>query len=137
MIAEKLKPHGLRVGYHNNGFDFITIAGKTKWHILADNTSRDVILQLDTGNAATAGRYVDVVELINRYPGRTISIHIKPFSSKNHKALLGEDELDWPEIFDTCENTGGTEWYIIEYEKEGIPPLQAMKMNLENMRKLL
>jgi hypothetical protein len=34
------------------------------------------------------------------------------------------------------EATGGIEWYIIEYEREGVPPLESLKANLENFRKL-
>ena len=134
--AEKLKPHGMRVGYHNHGFDFETLDGKTKWDILADNTGRDVILQLDTGNASSVGPEVNVIDLLNRNPGRTVTIHVKPFSAANDAAILGEDELDWPGIFRICETTGGMEWYILEYEKEGIPPMEAMRMNLESMRKM-
>ncbi len=35
-----------------------------------------------------------------------------------------------------AESVGGLEWYIIEYEREGPPPLEALETNLENFRKL-
>jgi hypothetical protein len=31
---------------------------------------------------------------------------------------------------------GGLEWYIIEYEREGVPPLEALEANLKGFRKL-
>ena len=35
-----------------------------------------------------------------------------------------------------AETKGGIEWYIIEYEKEGVPPLEALGANLELFKKL-
>jgi hypothetical protein len=35
-----------------------------------------------------------------------------------------------------AETVGGIEWYIIEYEKEGVPPLESLKANLELFQKL-
>ena len=63
-------------------------------------------------------------------------MHVKPFSRKDPNAYLGADELDWPAILKAAEGTGGVKWYIIEYEKEGIPPLEALKANLERFKKL-
>ena len=34
------------------------------------------------------------------------------------------------------EIVGGVEWYIIEYEREGVPPLESLKANLESFKKL-
>ena len=133
--AEKFKPHKLRVGYHNHTTDFNRIDGEYWWNVFADRTSKDVILQLDTGNASEMAG-VSVLDLIRRNPGRTISMHVKPFSKKNPDAYLGADELDWPAIMTAAESTGGIEWYIIEYEKEGVPPLESLKANLALFKKL-
>jgi sugar phosphate isomerase/epimerase len=133
-IAEKLKPHGMRVGYHNHGYEFKPIEGELPWDIFADNTSKDVILQLDTGNCSRTG--ADALHFLKRNAGRTVTLHVKPYSATNEKAFLGEDDIDWKQAFEICESSGGIEWYIIEYEVEGIPPLEALKMNLDNMRKM-
>ena len=63
-------------------------------------------------------------------------MHVKPFSTKNSNAYIGSDELDWPAIMTAAESVGGLEWYIVEYEREGLPPLDALKANLESFRKL-
>ena len=133
--AEKLKAHKLRVGYHNHTTDFNRIDGEYWWNRFADQTSKDVILQLDTGNASEMAG-VTVLDLIKRNAGRTISMHVKPFSKKNPDAYLGADELDWPAIMTAAESTGGIEWYIIEYEREGVPPLESLKANLDGLKKL-
>jgi sugar phosphate isomerase/epimerase len=133
--AEKFRPHKLRVGYHNHTTDFNRIDGEYWWNRFADQTSKDVVLQLDTGNASEMAG-VTVLDLIRRNAGRTISMHVKPFSKKNPDAYLGADELDWPAIMTAAESTGGIEWYIIEYEREGVPPLESLKANLDSLKKL-
>jgi sugar phosphate isomerase/epimerase len=134
-IAGRLKPHDMRVGYHNHTTDFNRIDGEYWWNRFADQTSKDVILQFDTGNAAEA-EGVTPQSLIRRNAGRTISMHVKPFSRKDPNAYLGADELDWPAIMTAAETTGGIEWYIIEYEKEGVPPLESLEANLDLFRTL-
>ena len=49
---------------------------------------------------------VTIVDLIRRNAGRTMSMHVKPFSKKNPDAYLGADELDWPAIM-TASRDGG------------------------------
>ena len=134
-VAERLKPHKMRVGYHNHTTDFNRIDGEYWWNRFADQTSKDVILQFDTGNASEM-EGVTPQSLIRRNAGRTISMHVKPFSKKDPNAYLGADELDWPAIMTAAETVGGIEWYIIEYEKEGVPPLESLKANLELFKKL-
>jgi sugar phosphate isomerase/epimerase len=134
-VAERLKPHKMRVGYHNHTTDFNRIDGEYWWNRFADQTSKDVILQFDTGNASEM-EGVTPQSLIRRNAGRTISMHVKPFSKKDPNAYLGADELDWPAIMTAAETGGGIEWYIIEYEKEGVPPLDALKANLDLFKKL-
>jgi sugar phosphate isomerase/epimerase len=135
QVSERLKPHQMRVGYHNHTTDFGRIDGEYWWNRFADLTSKDVILQLDTGNASEM-KGVTPEALIERNAGRTRSMHVKPYSKKDPNAYLGADELDWPAIMTAAETRGGVEWYIIEYEKEGVPPLEALKANLELFKKL-
>jgi sugar phosphate isomerase/epimerase len=134
-IAERLKPHGMRVGYHNHTSDFNRIDGDYWWNRFADATTRDVVLQFDTGNASEM-QGVTPQELIRRNGGRTVSMHVKPFSRKDPNAYLGADELDWAAIMTAAETVGGIQWYIIEYEKEGVPPLESLDANLKAFRKM-
>lgn len=133
-LAEKLKPHGMQVGYHNHSHEFKPIDGETPWDIFFGNTTKDVIMQIDTGNAMQGGG--DPIECIKRHPGRTITIHLKEYSATNPKAIIGEGDTNWKELFAICESIGGTRWYIIEEEKEIYPPLVAIEKSLENYKKL-
>jgi sugar phosphate isomerase/epimerase len=133
--AERVKPHKMRVGYHNHFADFNRIDGEYWWNRFADQTTKDVVLQLDTGNASELTG-VSLVDLVRRNAGRTVTMHVKPYSKKNPDAYLGADELDWPGIMAAAESAGGLEWYIIEYEREGVPPLESLKANLDAFKKL-
>jgi sugar phosphate isomerase/epimerase len=133
-IAERLEPHDMRVGYHSHDFIFRTLNDETLWDTLARNTRDDVVLQLDTGPATLMGK--DVVELIRRYPGRTATMHVKAYSEARPAAVLGEDQIDWDGVAEAAESVGGIEWYILEYEIEGVPPLDALEASLANFRQI-
>lgn len=134
-IAEKLKPEGMRTGYHNHSVEFKPIDGEIPWDIFFNRASKDVVIQFDTGNGVAEGGHP--MKFIKKHPGRVASLHVKPFSKTKRNALLGdkEDELPWKEIFQVCETTGGTEWYIMEYEKDGFPPLVSVEKCLEAVRR--
>ena len=133
-LAEKVKPHGMRVGYHNHAHDFAAVDDTTGWDLLAGNTKPEVILQIDTGNALSGG--ADPIVYLKKYPGRSVTIHIKEYSETNKNALIGEGDIPWDQVFMLCETTGGTEWYIIEEEKDAYPPLEGVELSLKNLKKL-
>ena len=130
-IQEQLRPHGMRTGYHCHAYSFDHLLdGETVWDTLANNTPEDMILQLDTGNAANGG--ADVPAVIKGHPGRIMSMHVKPFTAgAEHpfEPFIGDDGLPWEEIFALSESEGGIEWYVVEYEDESHPPLEALRAN--------
>ncbi|MCD6361315.1 MAG: sugar phosphate isomerase/epimerase [Armatimonadetes bacterium] len=132
-VAETLRPLGMYTGYHNHGWEFEQqFDGDYAWDIVAQNTVEDVIMQLDTGNAMSGG--ADPVELLERYPGRARTIHLKDWSAdKPRQIVLGEGDSDWDGIFTLCE-TGGTEWYIIEQVSDRHEPLECVRQSIENIR---
>jgi len=136
-ISEKVKPYGMKVGYHNHWIEFKPENGETPWNIFFDAVNNAVVMQLDTGNAMKGGG--DPVEILKRYPGpgRATMIHLKEFSSTDDKAILGEGEVSWKEILDLCESGDKTEWYIIEQESYAYPPIECAKLCLKNLRKIL
>lgn len=133
-LAEKVKPHGMQVGYHNHTHEFHPVDGEMPWDIFFGNTTKDVIMQMDTGNAMYGGG--DPIPYLKRYPGRAVTIHLKEYSATNKKAIIGEGDINWKELFAVCETIGGTKWYIIEEEKDIYPPLVGVELNLKNFKKL-
>ena len=134
-LAEKVKPEGMRVGYHNHSIEFKPLEGELPWDTFFNRSSKDVVIQFDTGNGVGEGGHP--MKFLKKHPGRLASLHVKPFSRKQPNALIGdkEDELPWKEIFNICETTGGTEWYIMEYENDLYPPLVSVQKSLEVMRR--
>jgi sugar phosphate isomerase/epimerase len=134
-IAQKVKPHGMKVGYHNHNVEFKPVDGEVPWDTFFNRANKDVVIQFDTGNGVAEGGHP--MKFIQKHPGRVASLHVKPYSKKKPNAVIGdkEDELPWKEIFHVCETTGGTEWYIMEYEKDLYPPLVAVEKSLETIRR--
>ncbi|MBI3973156.1 MAG: sugar phosphate isomerase/epimerase [Chloroflexi bacterium] len=133
-LAEKLKAQGMRTGYHNHAVEFQPLEGELPWDTLASHTGENVILQIDLGNALHGG--TDPVPFIGKYPGRSITVHLKDRSHTNDKALLGEGDINWDEVFRLCETVGGTEWYIVEQESYAYPPLECVKRCRDNLRQM-
>ncbi len=115
-IAAKLKPEGLRTGFHCHPGEFRKIGDSTVWDIFFNRASKDVIMQCDLGHMGSAG--VDPVAYLNKFPGRAASVHVKPSAKNKRGGMVGDadDNLNWPAIFKACESVGGTEWYIVEYD---------------------
>jgi sugar phosphate isomerase/epimerase len=131
-LAAQVKPFGMRVGYHNHSSEFKEIEGEKPWDIFFGRTIKDVVMQFDVGNAMHGGG--DVIVYLKKYPGRAATMHIKPFAKNNPKALFGEDDLNWKEIFKLAESIGGTEWYIVEYESDAFPPLISVEKCLQTLK---
>jgi sugar phosphate isomerase/epimerase len=135
--AEKFKRAGIRAGFHNHQTEFKPIDGVRPMDILAKNTGKDVMLQLDVGTCIEAGS--DPVAWIQANPGRIQSLHCKDWSpepGKGYKVLFGEGAAPWKKIFDAAEKTGGAEFYLIEQEGYSLPPMETVQRCLENFRKL-
>ncbi len=133
-LAEKAAQHGMRIGYHNHTFEFQEMDGLLPWDVFAEATRPEVILQLDTGNASMGG--ADAYQTLIKYPGRAVTIHLKEYSSTNPNAVIGEGDVPWKEVLEFCETIGGTEWYIIEEEKDVYPPLVAIERCYNNFKAL-
>jgi sugar phosphate isomerase/epimerase len=104
------------------------------WDTFFGNTSKDVVMQVDTGNAFEGG--ADPMAYLRKYPGRAATVHVKEYSKTNPKAYVGEGDVAWREVFGFLETRGGTEWYIVEYEVEGMPALDSIRHCLQNLRKM-
>jgi sugar phosphate isomerase/epimerase len=137
-IAKKLKPHGLRVGYHNHTFEFQPVDGDLPWDILFSSTVPEVVMQLDTGNAMHGGVSPEgVLEILKRHPGRATTVHLKEFSASNELAVIGEGDMRWREFLKLCETIGGTEWYIIEQESYAYAPLECARRCIQNLKRMM
>jgi sugar phosphate isomerase/epimerase len=131
-ISNNAKEFGMLVGYHSHSHDFRRLGNSTPWEIFFDNTSDDIIMQLDTGNCLDGNG--DPVAILKKYPGRSTTIHLKEHGGPEG-AVIGEGTVPWKEVFEICETNAGTSWYIVEHET-GINPMQSIKGCLEGLHKM-
>lgn len=134
---EQMKAAGMRAGFHNHQTEFMPIDGVLPMEVLARNTPRDVVLQLDVGTCLQAK--VDPVAWINKNPGRIGAIHLKDWSpdpAKGYRVLLGEGAAPWKKIFQAAERKGGLDHYLVEQEGSAYPPLETAQRCLAAFKKL-
>ena len=135
--AEKMKPAGMRPGYHNHQAEFRALEGTRPIDVIAENTDKSIMLQLDVGTCVEVGQ--DPVAWIKKNPGRSNCVHCKDWSSepgKGYRVLFGEGAAPWKEIFEAAESVGGVEFYLIEQEGADVPPFETVEKCLANFRKL-
>jgi sugar phosphate isomerase/epimerase len=107
---------GLHLGYHAHGGDFKKIDGeRTAWEMLFDLTPASFVHQIDLGNCLGGGG--DPYALIERYPGRSLSVHLKEHGGPKG-AVFGQGVVDFKRAMALCEKVGGTAVYIIEHESD-------------------
>jgi sugar phosphate isomerase/epimerase len=137
---EKLRPAGLRAGYHNHQTEFKPLEGKRPIEVIAANTPKDVMLQFDVGTCVEVGS--DPVAWINANPGRINSLHLKDWApgaaadNKSYRVLFGEGAAPWQNIFTAAEKTGGVEFYLIEQEGSRYPSMETAERCLANYKKM-
>ena len=134
-LAGRLRPHGLRVGYHNHRYEFEPVDGAVPWDLIFGTADPSVVMQLDMGHALEAG--ADPVAVLHRYPGRAATVHMAEHSASDPLALLGEGDVPWPEVLAACASVGGTQWYIVEQERYRYPELECARRNLVNLREYM
>jgi len=132
-IAAKVKEEGMHVGYHAHGGDFALVDGRPAWDIFFESTCPDVTMQLDIGNCIGGGG--DPIATLKRFPGRSLTVHLKEHGGPP-EAVVGEGEVDWKQVFEICEASGGTEWYIVEHERGAGDPIKNVARCLKNLRKM-
>lgn len=133
-ISAGVRPLDMWVGYHNHHIEFAPMDGEMPWDTFFGNTVADVVMQLDSGNALHGG--ADIVPFLERYPGRALTVHLKEYSATNDKALIGEGDVHWDDVFRLCESIGGTQWYIVEQESYAYPPLECVDRCLRALREM-
>ncbi len=88
--------------------------------VIAANTPKEFVLQLDVGTCVHAG--ADPVAWIKANPGRIRSVHLKDWApgtkeeEKAYRVLFGEGVTPWKELIAAAESVGGVEFYLMEQE---------------------
>jgi sugar phosphate isomerase/epimerase len=131
--AAKLKPLGMRTGYHAHGFDFVQHGDQTAWEILFSNTEQDVIMQMDIGNCANGGG--DPIAMLHKFPGRAKSVHLKDYGGAPG-SVIGEGKADWDTIFELCDTSHYPLWYVVEEGNQDGLGFEVSGRSLQALRKM-
>ena len=143
--GELCKQYNMKFGYHNHDFEIVTKVGdENLYDFIIKNTDPNLVIQqMDIGNMyGNGGRAIDIMK---KYPGRFISMHVKDEikSTKSEmggepyeSTILGKGVLDVKGIIDYGKKNGGTKHFIIEQESyQGMAPLDCAKEDLAVMKK--
>jgi sugar phosphate isomerase/epimerase len=131
---ETMAGHGLHAGYHNHALEWKTVEGQMPIELLAANTDKSIMLQLDVGTCIEAGN--DPVAWIERNPGRIRSMHCKDWSpERGYRVLFGEGVAPWKKLFAAAERKGGIEYYLIEQEGSDYSEMETAERCLSAYRK--
>lgn len=119
-----MSSEGLHAGYHNHDLEWKPVDGQKPIELIAKNTAKSIMLQLDVGTCLETGN--DPVAWIKQNPGRIRSLHLKDWSpQKGYRVLFGEGVAQWKAIFAAAESVGGVEYYLIEQEGSDYPELET------------
>ncbi|MFD7024614.1 sugar phosphate isomerase/epimerase family protein [Promicromonospora sukumoe] len=97
--GEALSAEGIRVAYHNHGYEFETEEdGVTGYDVLVRETNPAfVTMELDVYWAAST--QTAATDLFARYPGRFELLHLKDIAEDGSFADVGAGTIDFAEIF--------------------------------------
>ncbi len=135
-LGARLREAGLQLCYHNHSFEFQRFDGEYGLDLLYSSAPAEALqAELDTYWVKHGGE--DPVAYIERYAGRVPLVHLKDMAPGEDRAFaeVGEGILDIPAIFEAADRAG-TEWIIVEQDVCQRPPLESVRLSLENLRKM-
>ncbi len=132
-IGQRLSEHDMLLCYHNHAFEFEPQGEQTGFDILyGESDPRYLHAQLDVYWAAKAGR--DPAAIIRHLGPRCALLHIKDMAADGTFAEVGAGNLDLRGIMAAGDEVG-TRWFIVEQDSCQRPPLEAVRISLENLRR--
>jgi sugar phosphate isomerase/epimerase len=135
--GQRIQASGLTLAYHNHSFEFKQFDGKTGLEILFEHTPAELVKsELDVFWVKHGG--LDPVDIINRLGARVAVLHLKDMDKqdKNRFAPVGNGILDFPSIIDAGQKHGVCSFIVEQDNTYETPSLEAVKISLENLKKL-
>lgn len=130
--ADIAAARGISIGYHNHDFEFKLLENRVPYFLMLDCLTSSVMLEIDMGWAYRVG--ADGAAIVSAHPGREQAVHIKAYDPECETTVVGKDKVPWNKVFEACESSGATEWYVIEHERYADEPLVCVKQCIDNMR---
>lgn len=128
---EKIKPHGLKMGFHNHGFEFVVDGGEILMDTIMKNVDPEIFAEFDVFWIAYAG--YDPLRYIKKYAGRQPLMHLKELGpDRKANVECGTGILDFEAIIKLGQECG-VEHFIVEQEEYTLDPLDSCKVSLDNL----
>ena len=104
-IGEKAKKVGLKFAYHNHGYGLNKIENQVPIELVFDQTESDLVFfQMDVFWTIAGG--MNPSDLLNAYPGRYVSMHVKDMKKLTRFSGDGGDPSQWMELFPQMTSLG-------------------------------
>jgi sugar phosphate isomerase/epimerase len=95
--GEVCRKSGIRLAYHNHDFEFLSIDGQLPFDFLLSETDPALVdFELDMYWVRKAGQ--DIVDVLNKAPGRFTMAHIKDMDEPGNFAEVGTGVIDFESI---------------------------------------
>jgi sugar phosphate isomerase/epimerase len=110
-LGEKAKKAGLRLGFHNHNTEFATLEGK----LIYDEIQRVFDPKLVQGQfqVTTIMLGYDPAEMIAKYAGRIVSMHLSDWSTETKKMVpVGQGSIDWKKLFAAAKKAGVKNYFV-------------------------
>ncbi len=123
-FGEKANEMGLKLGYHNHGFEFTKIDGELPYDILLKQTEPEhVVFEMDI-QWVMYGKQ-DPVNYINTHPGRFALWHVKDMNKNNRKLseIIGKGSIDFTGIYKLA-GKAGLQYQFVEHAVSDDKPFE-------------
>ncbi len=119
-VGEKFNDSGIIFGFHNHDFQFNQLEREIPYEILLQHTMPNLVtFQMDLYWATKGG--ADPIYLINKYPGRFKSFHVKDLDKFFDRATVGSGIIDFKSIFNLKEIAGLMDYFVEDFRPEQEP----------------
>ena len=136
-VGRACSEKGYEFAYHNHSFEFQKFDGKTGFDILWENSDPNFVkAEVDVYWVKHGGD--DQVARINQLGKRVIVLHLKDMAAGPDKkfAPVGTGILDFKSILDAGDKLGIPFGAVEQDNCYETPPLEALKISYENLKKL-
>ena len=115
--GEMTQAAGIKMAYHNHGFEFERAGNRAHYDILLEETAPELVdFELDLFWIANAG--VDPMPYLDGHPGRFSMLHVKDRDQFGRMTSVGSGTINFAEIFSQAD-TAGFKHFFIEHDNPG------------------
>ncbi len=131
--AEKVKPYGLQVGYHNHDWEMVLVDGVPAYRLFMENIDPSVLMQIDVFWVKTGG--LDPVSVVAEAGDRGKVIHLKDGECKREIPMtaVGKGIVDIPGVIKAAKSA---EAFVVELDRCATDMIEALKDSIDYLKSL-